>query len=194
MQEPEGSAEMTCFQSCWLIFNGTQAAAEVIHQGYRSLRGNEHRHELVRRVNPATFYPVTKASSLPCPSTAEACTRHKTRHIDRSPRPRQVVFVAWGLYSFVCLLHSGSTSGPLCLLSPSALQSARLRSVPRGRSGRCYVNSHDERWAFSNSTTVETARKGEDGKMARADERERGRTWQENEAQRECLVATAADV
>ncbi|KAK5879878.1 hypothetical protein CesoFtcFv8_022956 [Champsocephalus esox] len=33
MQEPEGSAEMTCFQSCWLIFNGTQAAAEVIHQG-----------------------------------------------------------------------------------------------------------------------------------------------------------------
>lgn len=30
--------------------------------------------------------------------------------------------------------------------------------------------------------------------MARADERERGRTWQENEAQRECLVATAADV
>lgn len=35
---------------------------------------------------------------------------------------------------------------------------------------------------------------GRDGKMARADERERGRTWQENEAQRECLVATAADV
>ncbi|KAK5903347.1 hypothetical protein CgunFtcFv8_007137 [Champsocephalus gunnari] len=38
------------------------------------------------------------------------------------------------------------------------------------------------------------SKEGGDGKMARADERERGRTWQENEAQRECLVATAADV
>lgn len=35
---------------------------------------------------------------------------------------------------------------------------------------------------------------GEEGMMAGADERERGRTWQEDEAQRECLVATAADV
>lgn len=35
---------------------------------------------------------------------------------------------------------------------------------------------------------------GEEGMMAWADERERRRTWQENEAQRECLVATAADV
>lgn len=35
---------------------------------------------------------------------------------------------------------------------------------------------------------------GEDGMMAWADERGCGRIWQENEAQRECLVATAADV
>lgn len=41
---------------------------------------------------------------------------------------------------------------------------------------------------------METVRKGEEGMMASADERERGRTWKENEAQGECLVATAADV
>lgn len=38
------------------------------------------------------------------------------------------------------------------------------------------------------------SKEGEEGMMARADERERRRTWQEKEAQRECLVATAADV
>ena len=47
---------------------------------------------------------------------------------------------------------------------------------------------------FLKETTVERAKKGEEGMMARADESERRRTWQEDEAQRECLVATAADV
>lgn len=56
------------------------------------------------------------------------------------------------------------------------------------------VNSPDERWALSKGTAREMARKGEEGMMARADERECGRTWQESEEKGEGPVATAADV
>lgn len=47
MQEPEGSAEMTCFRSCRLIFNVTRACGRG-HPSARALRspGNKHRDEV----------------------------------------------------------------------------------------------------------------------------------------------------
>lgn len=51
--------------------------------------------------------------------------RHNTSHIDRTPRPRQVVFSASGPYLFAWLplhlFHCGSTSGTVCVRSAHQL-------------------------------------------------------------------------